>query len=193
MSSHGVELQRRAARTEPEWTFADLYSSLSISAQYQVVDIKISSDGKTEWMSVELIQPVHHIPEESCIFQSCKDGAAQSEQSAFSVLMTGACAVADKEKQEKRSESLLPEHMVVNNKKDQLHNDREVPNFPDAFEALSNYNDVVRKKESACLDQSILSLHASLLFNCLSEVWVELPEWKEVRDMMFNLATLAME
>ena len=57
MSSHGVELQRRAARTEPEWTFADLYSSLLISDEYQVLDIKICSNGKTEWVSVELLQP----------------------------------------------------------------------------------------------------------------------------------------
>ena len=57
VSSHGVELQRRAAKTEPEWTFADLYSSLSISNQYQVLDIKIHNDGKTEWVSVELLQP----------------------------------------------------------------------------------------------------------------------------------------
>ena len=49
MSCHGIELQRKAARTEPEWTFADLYSSLSISDEYEVIDIKISSDGKTEW------------------------------------------------------------------------------------------------------------------------------------------------
>ena len=54
-----------------------------------------------------------------------RDGPAQFEQSAFSVLMKGARAVADKEKQEKCNESLplLPEHTVVNNKKDQLHND----------------------------------------------------------------------
>ena len=48
-----------------------------------------------------------------------------------------------------------------------------MPNFPDALEAYSNYNDVVQKKKSTC--------------------WMEHPEWKEVRDMMFNLATLAME
>ena len=56
-SSHGVELQRRAARTEPEWTFTDLYSSLSISNEYEILDIKISSDGKMEWVAVELLQP----------------------------------------------------------------------------------------------------------------------------------------
>ena len=37
VSSHGMELQRRAARTEPEWTFADLYSSLLISNEYEVL------------------------------------------------------------------------------------------------------------------------------------------------------------
>ena len=199
-------------------------------------------------MSVELIQPTELctiFQKNHVFFRVARDGTARSEQSAFSVLMKGARAVADKEKQEKQSESLplLPEHTVVNNKKDQLHNDvlcflkdkdvsfrgkseanttgkqfvktlvnvlwyvdghqhklkafsehhREVPNFPDAFEAFSNYNDVVRKKKSTRLDQNSLSLHASLLFNCLSEVWIERPEWKEVRDMMFNLATLAME
>lgn len=56
MSCQGVELQRRAARTEPEWTFGDLYS-LPINDEYKVLDIKISSDGKTEWVSVELLQP----------------------------------------------------------------------------------------------------------------------------------------
>ena len=55
-SCHGIELQRKAARTA-EWTLADLYSSLSISDEYEVIDIKISSDGKTEWVSVELLQP----------------------------------------------------------------------------------------------------------------------------------------
>jgi len=55
--SHGVELQRRAARTEPEWTFTNLYSSLSISNKFVVLDVKISSDGKTEWVAVELLQP----------------------------------------------------------------------------------------------------------------------------------------
>ena len=73
VSSHGVELQRRAARTEPEWSFADLYSSLSISNEYQVLDIKIRSDGKTEWVSVELLQPTElytYFSEESCLFQS---------------------------------------------------------------------------------------------------------------------------
>ena len=56
ISCHGIELQRKAARTEPEWTFADLYSSLSTSDEYKVIDIKISSGGKTEWVSVELLQ-----------------------------------------------------------------------------------------------------------------------------------------
>ena len=67
---------------------------------------------------------VHCISEESCLFRVARDGTARSEWSAFSMLMTGARAVADKEKQEKQSESLplLPEHTVVN-KKDQLHND----------------------------------------------------------------------
>ena len=39
--------------------------------------------------------------------------------------MQGARAIADKERAERHSESLpsLPEHTVVNNKKDQLHND----------------------------------------------------------------------
>ena len=38
--------------------------------------------------------------------------------------MQGARAIADKERAERHSESLLslPEHMVVNKKKDQLHN-----------------------------------------------------------------------
>ena len=37
--------------------------------------------------------------------------------------MQGARAIADKERAERHSEPSLPEHMVVNNKKDQLHND----------------------------------------------------------------------
>ena len=68
-----MKLQRRAARTEPEWTFTDLYSSLSISDEYQVLDIKICSDGKTDWVSIELLQPTElctYFSEESCLFQS---------------------------------------------------------------------------------------------------------------------------
>ena len=68
-----------------------------------------------------------------------------------------------------------------------------MPSFPDALKAFSNYNDLVRKKKSTRLDQNSLSLHAHLLFNCLSEVWMERPEWKEVRDVTFSLATLAVE
>lgn len=70
VSSHRVELQRRAAGTEPEWTFTDLYSSPSISNEYKVLDIKISSGGKTEWVSVELLSCVPFF-EESCPVQSC--------------------------------------------------------------------------------------------------------------------------
>ena len=65
-SSHGVELQRRAARTEPEWTFTDLYSSLSISNEYEILDIKISSDGKMEWVAVKLLQPTEIIARLRC-------------------------------------------------------------------------------------------------------------------------------
>ena len=243
-----MELQRRAARTEPEWIFADLYSSLLISDEYQVIDIKISSDGKTEWVFVELIQPTELctiFQKNHVLFRVVRDGTSRSEQSAFSVLMQGARAIDKKEKEEKQGETLpsLPEHMVVNNKKDQLHNDilcflknkgvsfrgkteastsgkqfvktlvnvlwyvdghqhklkafsehhSQVPSFPDALEAFSNYNDVIRKKKSTRLDQNSLSIHAHLLFGCLSEVWMERSEWKEVRDITFNLATLAME
>ena len=49
--------EKSCKETEPEWTFTDLYSSLLISDEYKVIDIKISSDGKTEWVSVELLQP----------------------------------------------------------------------------------------------------------------------------------------
>ena len=48
VSCQEKELQRRAARTEPEWTFGDLHSSLPINDDYEVLCIKISSDGKTE-------------------------------------------------------------------------------------------------------------------------------------------------
>ena len=100
--SCGVELQRRAARTEPEWTFADLYLSLSISDEYQVLDIKISSNGKTEWVSVEVIATayriVHYFFWRIMSFSEWQ-GMEQfdlSTESVFSVLMKGAHAVADK-------------------------------------------------------------------------------------------------
>ena len=74
VSCHGIELQRKAARTEPEWTFTNLYSSLSISDEYDVIDIKSSSNGKMEWVSVELLQPteiqVCNFSEKSCPVQS---------------------------------------------------------------------------------------------------------------------------
>ena len=93
VSSHGVELQRRAARTGPEWTFADLYSCLSISDEYYILDIKISSDGKTEWVSVELLQPTELctiFQKNHVLFRVVRDETAQFEQSAFSVLMQSA-------------------------------------------------------------------------------------------------------
>ena len=86
VSSHGSELQRRAARTEPDWTFADLYSSLLISDEYQVLDI-------TEWVSVELPQPTELctiFQKDYILFRVVRDGTVRSEQSTFSVLMQGA-------------------------------------------------------------------------------------------------------
>ena len=36
---------------------ANLYSSLPISDEYKIIiDVKISSNGKTEWVSVEVLQ-----------------------------------------------------------------------------------------------------------------------------------------
>ena len=128
MSCHGIELQRKAARTEPEWTFADSYSSLSISDEYEVIDIKISCDGKMEWVSVELLQPTELcliFQKNHVLFRVAGSGTTQSQQNTFSMLMQGARAITDKERAERHSESLalLPKHTVVNNKKDQLHND----------------------------------------------------------------------
>ena len=127
MSSHEVELQRRAVRTEPEWIFTDLYSSLPNSDEYEVLDLKISSDVKTKWVSVKLLQPT-----ELCtIFQTNHVlfrvvGSRTTRLSrTFSVLMQGACAITDNKRTKRHCESLpsLPEHTVVNNKKDRLHND----------------------------------------------------------------------
>ena len=125
---HWVEIQRKAARTEPEWTFADLYSSLSISDEYEVIDIKINCDGKMEWVSVELLQLTELcliFQKNHVLFRVAGSETTQSQQNMFSVLMQGAWTIADKERAERHSESsaLLPEHTVVNNKKDQLHND----------------------------------------------------------------------
>ena len=75
------------------------YLCLSISDEYQVLDIKISSDGKTEWVSVEVIQPTELCTiflENRVLFRVARDGTVRSEQSVFSVLMKGARAVADK-------------------------------------------------------------------------------------------------
>ena len=68
-----------------------------------------------------------------------------------------------------------------------------MPSLPDTLEGFSDYNDVIRKKKGTRLDQNNLSLHAHLLFSCLSEMWMEHPEWKEVKNITFNLATVAME
>ena len=104
VSCHGIELQRKAARTEPEWTFADLYSSLSISDEYEVINIKISSDGKTEWVSVELLQHTELcviFQKNHVLFRVAGSGTTRSQQSVFSVLMQGARAIADKERAER--------------------------------------------------------------------------------------------
>ena len=67
----GQELLTTVVRTEPEWTFGDFYAytsrrqSTSESKVFSLVDVKISSDGKTDWAMVELQQPV----EVCCIFQ----------------------------------------------------------------------------------------------------------------------------
>ena len=79
-------------------------------------------------MSVELLQPTELcviFQKNHVLFRVAGSGTTRSQQSAFSVLMQGARAIADKERAERHSESLpsLPEHTVVNNKKDQLHND----------------------------------------------------------------------
>ena len=85
-----------------------MYSSLSISDEYEVIDIKISSDGKMEWVSVELLQPT-----ELCvIFQKNHvlfrvAGSRTNLNSAFSVLMQGARAIADKERADRHSEPFL--------------------------------------------------------------------------------------
>ena len=88
---------------------------------YEVIDIKISSDGKTEWVSVELQQPtklctIFH--KNHVLFRVAGSETTRPRQSAFSVLMDSARAIAEKEKVERLSESLpsLPEHTVVNNK-----------------------------------------------------------------------------
>ena len=66
----------------------------------------------------------------------------------------------------------------------------EVPTFPDTLEAFSNYNDAIRKKKSTRLDQNSLSIHAHLLFGCVSKVWMKHSEWKEVKDITFNYGVL---
>ena len=68
-----------------------------------------------------------------------------------------------------------------------------VAGLPEAFEVFSNYSDVVRKKKSTCLDKGSLSVHGYLLFDTLSEPWIDCPEWKNVRDFVFSLATLVTE
>ena len=94
MSCHGVELQRRAARTEPEWTFANLYSSLLISDEYQVLDIKIRSDGKTE---CGCLLNCYNLPSCAPIFQKnhvffrvARDETTWFEQNTFSMLIQSA-------------------------------------------------------------------------------------------------------
>ena len=65
VSCQSRELLRTVVRTEPEWTFGDLYaytsrrqSTSERSEVFSLVDVKISSDGKTDWATVELQQPV---------------------------------------------------------------------------------------------------------------------------------------
>ena len=105
-----------------------MYFFISISDKYNVIDIKISSDGKMELVSVELLQPTElciFFQKNHVLFRVAGCGTTRSQQSTFSVLMQGARVIADKEITDRHSESLpsLPEHTVVNNKKDQLHND----------------------------------------------------------------------
>ena len=51
----GWELLRTVVRTEPQWTFGNLYAytsrhqNTSESEVFSLVDVKISSDGKTDW------------------------------------------------------------------------------------------------------------------------------------------------
>ena len=49
----GRELLRTVVRTEPEWTF--WYQNTSESEVFSLVDVKISSDGKTDWANVNII------------------------------------------------------------------------------------------------------------------------------------------
>ena len=60
---------------------------------YEVIDIKISSDGKTEWVSVELQQPtklctIFH--KNHVLFRVAGSETTRPRQSAFSVLMDSA-------------------------------------------------------------------------------------------------------
>ena len=61
-----VSLTSEYSSTRTRWLDCDLRSSdlqgllrrtISISNEYEVLDVKISSDGKTEWVAVELLQP----------------------------------------------------------------------------------------------------------------------------------------
>ena len=57
------ELLRTVVRTEPEWTLVIcmLYFSHQNTIEskvFSLFDVKISSDGKTDWTMVELQQPV---------------------------------------------------------------------------------------------------------------------------------------
>ena len=54
------ELLRKAVKTEAGWTFSALYAFLSLGSEYELLDVRISSDGNTEWSTVELEQPTEH-------------------------------------------------------------------------------------------------------------------------------------
>ena len=68
----GWELLRTVVRTEPEWTFGDLYAYTSQhqnsieSKVFSLFDVKISSDGKTDWTTVEL----HNLSKYVAFFRS---------------------------------------------------------------------------------------------------------------------------
>ena len=96
---------------------------LLISEEYQVLDIKITSNGMMEWMSRTdtTYWIVHHISEESCLFQSGKGWNSSTEQSALVCLWKVPVLLLTKKNE--RSRVFAFTTWTYGGKKDQLHND----------------------------------------------------------------------
>ena len=68
-----------------------------------------------------------------------------------------------------------------------------IAGLPVGSKDFSNYSDVIRKNKRTHVNIGSLSRHEHLLFDNLSEPWMDSLESKKVRGLIFMLTTLVTE